>query len=136
MCGPPGGINGFQCLLLLANVYLVLCFLPGASSGGFQPSLSRTSVAIILPPHHVADRCMQHLEVILQCIILIQGGPGHPLTKVTGPGIGGDINLRCHLGCCAHIAGCGHSAVAPQRCTGGCSHSMVTYQRHVGGWAM
>ena len=65
------------------------------------------------------DRCVRGLEIILQHLILTEGGPGHPLTRVTGLGMGGDVDCRGHFGHGADIGGCSHAEVTPQRCTGG-----------------
>ena len=62
---------------------------------------------------------MQGLEIILQCLILIEGGPGCPLTRVTGPDMGEDVNRQGHFGHDADVGRRGHSIVAPLRCTGG-----------------
>ena len=70
-------------------------------------------MAVILLPHYTADQCVWGLEIILPRIILIKGGPGHPLTGVTGPGMGGDVNRQGHFGHGAGIGGHVCSAVAP-----------------------
>ena len=66
----------------------------------------------------MVDWCVQGLEIILQCLVLIEGGPDRPLTRVTGPGVGGDVDCRGHFGHGADVWGHGHTTVTPQRCTG------------------
>ena len=75
-------------------------------------------LAVVLPPHYTVDQRVWGLEIILPCILLIEGGPGHPLTRVTGLGMVGDVNHRGHFGHGTDIGGHGSSAVAFQGCTG------------------
>ena len=117
--GPPGGVDCLQHLLSLTYVYLVPSPLPRASSGMLQPPLGRRSAAVILPPHYAVDWHMLSLEIILLCLVLIEQGLGHPLTQVTGPSMGGNVDHRSHFGCGSDVVGCGRTAAAPQRCTGG-----------------
>ena len=62
---------------------------------------------------------MLSLEIILLCLILIKQGPGHPLTRVTGPGTGMNVDHQSHFGCGADVVGCGHATAGPQKCAGG-----------------
>ena len=115
--GSPGRVNGLKRGLLLTNIHLETCSQPWTSPGRFHPPIDRFSMAVVLSLYYAMDWCVWGLEIIIPCIIIIEGGLGHSLTGVTGPGMGWDINRQSQFECGAGIGGCSCSAVAPRRCT-------------------
>ena len=70
-------------------------------------------MAIVLSRYYAVDWCVWGLEVIIPCIVIIEGGLGHSPTGVAGPGMGWNVNCRGQFGHGVGIGGCSYSAVAP-----------------------
>ena len=62
---------------------------------------------------------MWGLEVIITCVIIIEGGPGHSPTRVAGLGMGRNVNCRGQSGHGVGIRGYGYPTVALQKHTEG-----------------
>ena len=116
---PPMRVYGFECLrLLLTNIHLVIRLPAGTFLGLFHPLCSQFSAATSITLDYAAHRCMRGLQIVLPCILLVQGGPSHSSARTAGPGIGWHVDSRGQFGHGVGTRVRGFPAVTPQQHAG------------------